>query len=93
MNEYTEGDLVHCIGVFSDPVTHELVNPDDVTARLKDPTGTITTPDLYPEGTHYAFDADTTGIVAGVWYYRFSSPASKQGAKENCFTVEPSNFS
>jgi hypothetical protein len=92
MNQYTDGDLVHCIGVFSDPVSHELLRPTDVVVKVKDPSDVVTEPESYVEGDHTACDVDTTG-KPGQWWYRFASPSVNQGAKENGFYVEESNFS
>lgn len=93
MNQYTEGDLVHVTCRITDPVTHELVSVASVTAQVKDPANTVTTPEPYVEGDRFAIDVDTTGIAPGQWYYRFTSPTPHQGAKESGFTVGASNFS
>ena len=92
MNTYTPGDLVHCNAAVSNPLNHAVIEPHGVVAEVKDPTGTVTTPDVYAEGNSFAIDVDTTGIIPGMWWYRFTSPNPTQGAKEGTFIVAPSEF-
>lgn len=74
-----------------------LVDPAQVYAKVKDPSGNIDTyhygidPQLQKSavGIYYAdIDADESGT----WYYRFYSTGTAQAADEDSFEVEESQF-
>jgi hypothetical protein len=93
-NEYDIGDLVRIQGTFTD-AADVAVDPDVVTAKYKDPSGTIITdasPTNSATGVHYI---DVPIDEAGTWYYRFAGTTSGgalQGAEETFFVVTSGQF-
>lgn len=90
---YTKGALVRCWAYFDQEGTR--VNPDTVTAKVKSPSGTITTytyptdVDIDLEGV---YSVNVSATIAGRWYYRFESTGDGQGAAEGAFDVKVGQF-
>jgi hypothetical protein len=74
--------LITIGGVATDPTGTPI-------ATVKDPAGTISTPSVSKDsvGNYHAI-VDTTGGVAGQWWYRWAGVGAAQGAEEDYFTVE-----
>lgn len=91
-NRYTVGQLVRCIGTFTD-TTDEKHNPTAVSVKVVNPSGTSTT---YVYGTDAALVNDSTGIyhidisptTEGRWWYQFAATGTGQTAEKNYFEVE-----
>ena len=96
MNSYDKGDVVRCVGAFSNSA-EVAVDPTAVMCKVRTPDGTITT---YTHGADAAlvkvavgsYYVDVDATAPGVWYYRFYSTGVGQAAGETGFRVRVSSF-
>ena len=94
-NTYHKGDLVRCTGTFTN-AAGTATDPDVVKASIRSPSTTTT----YTYGTDAELVKSATGIyyvdvsasASGVWWYRFFSTGTGQGAGETHFVVDESKF-
>jgi len=89
-NTYDRGNLVRLTATFSD-ATGAAADPTAVVLRLKDPTGTLTTPPPTRSalGVYYY---DLSLAVIGAWFYRWESTGAVQTAAESLLLVRTSQF-
>lgn len=90
-NTYTVGDLVHVVATFTN-AAGTAVDPTAVTAKSKNPDGTITTLTVVNEAGTGVFSADIPLTASGQWVYRFAGTGSNQAAAEGRFRVNDSAF-
>jgi uncharacterized protein YfaS (alpha-2-macroglobulin family) len=90
INTYTRGELVRARATFTDAAGTK-VDPTLVTARVRAPDGTLTTPAATKDATgEYHLDIDAG--AEGTWHYRFEGTGAHQAAAEAQFTVAESRF-
>jgi uncharacterized protein YfaS (alpha-2-macroglobulin family) len=96
MNTYDKGDRVKLSVVFSDADTGDPVDPTTVTAKVKDPVGTVSNyivagGQIVHDGLgNFSLEIDPN--VQGTWCYRFEGTGTNKGAEESTFSVRPSEF-
>ena len=94
---YDKEDAVRCQAEFRTVNTNELVDPDTVIFKFKDPNGTIIT---YTYGVDSELVKDSVGIYYvdididsdGIWFYRFEGSGNHQAAGEAKFSIKQSEF-
>lgn len=110
--KFSLGTLVMLSATFTRPPTDEEiddgtavdaddwqpVDPTTVTAKVKDPSGTITEhayadspADIIREDVG-VYRLDITPDAAGTWYFRFASTGDGQAAGEHNFVIATSAF-
>lgn len=87
-NTYDKGQAVRCECTFD--VDGTLIDPTSVTAKVKAPDGTETTPTVTNPSTG-VYRAEVTADQSGTWYYRFESTGGVS-AEERFFLVSESQF-
>lgn len=95
-NTYDVGDLVRVSAAFTSGGS--AIDPTAVTAKVRDPSGNVTTLVYLTDGALVrdaagAFHTDVNADEAGVWTYRFASTGTGQAAAEGTFRVRASAFS
>ena len=80
---FTKGDVVRIIATFTDSQGN-LTDPTSVTATVRAPNGTVTTPTATKVSTG-VYRADVATNASGPWLYRFESTGSAQAAAEGEF--------
>jgi hypothetical protein len=93
-NEYDIGDLIRIQGTFTD-ANNDAVDPDVVTVKYKDPSGTITTDTSPTNSAVGVYHVDVSVDESGTWHYRFAGTTSGgglQGAEDSLFLVALSEF-
>lgn len=88
---YDVGDGIYIVATFRD-LTGTAADPTSVTFRLKDPTGTVTTPSVLT-GSTGVYAAEFTVTRHGTWAYRWEGTGAVQAAEEGKILVRASNFS
>jgi hypothetical protein len=91
-NTHDKGDLVRCVGVFTD-ANGDPVDPAVLIFKFKTPGGTITT---YTFGVDAQLVKDSTGTyhtdvdanAAGTWEYRYEGTGTGQAAGEAHFFIK-----
>ena len=91
---YDLGDVIRCSGSFVNSAS-TAIDPTNVYAKIKVPSGTITT---YTYGVDAELVKDSVGnyhvdvdaSTSGTFLYRFYSTGTGQAAEEAAFVVEPS---
>lgn len=94
-NTYDKGDLVRVSAAFTS--AGAAIDPTTVTAKVRDPSGNVTTLVYLTDGALVrdaagAFHTDVNADEAGVWTYRFASTGTGQAAAEGTFRVRESAF-
>ena len=90
INYYKLGQKVRCTVTFT--VDGVLTNPTTVTAKIKDPSGNVTT---YVYGTDAALVRDSTGVYhvdvvtdkKRQWHFRFEGTGTCTAVEESAFGV------
>lgn len=87
-NVYDIGDLVTLSATFKNNAG-TLTDPTTVIFRIKDPSGTVTSPSPIKDSTGlYHYDLSIT--LAGTYWYHFEGTGLCQDAEEAYFTVRKS---
>jgi hypothetical protein len=91
-NTYDIGDLVRIASAFT---THAgaAVDPTAVTARVKDPSGTVTVftyPATVAKDATGSYHADFVPTLPGVHHYRWEGTGAAVAASESFFYVQAS---
>lgn len=68
-----------------------LVDGSSVVCMIKDPTGAITTPSVFHDGTG-TYRVLVVGTIAGQWWFRLTA-GSPVAAVEGSFVIAASHFS
>jgi hypothetical protein len=91
---YIVGDLVRLKVTWTD-INSGLHDPEALTCRVKDPAGEVSVYTL--ESGDIVHDLDgvyhcdvPTGVLSGMWHYRWESTGRYAGAEEGQFYVDPS---
>lgn len=95
-NTYDIGDKVKLRVEFTDVDTGDFVDPTTVTAKVKDPLGTVTlyivTGGQIVRDELGKFSLEIEPAKEGPWSYRFEGTGANKGAAESTFTVRASEF-
>lgn len=94
---FPKGSLVRLAASFTD-ANGDPIDPDAVTARVRDPFGGVTEHAFDNSPADIVNDAvgeyhvDVTATYAGEWWFRFESSGTGQAAAEHRFVVSASVF-
>lgn len=94
-NTYDVGDLIRVSAAFTSG--GDAIDPTTVTAKVKAPTGTITTLVYGVDGglvkdSAGNYHTDISAAEVGTYAYRFQSTGTGQAAAEGAFRVRESAF-
>lgn len=84
-NRYFVGQLVRASVIFT--VADVATNPTTVTVSVRDPDGTVTTPQAQPDSTGH-YHVDINADTAGEWQYRFEGEGAAQAVSEGAFIAQ-----
>ena len=96
---YIAGDQVKCIGIFTNKVTKQPVDPTTVTYKLKKEDGSIVTYETPAAeivkddvGIYHVLYVILADDPAGKWTFRLAGTGNVIGADENAFWVAETAF-